>query len=108
MVSLPAAPTTVLELATIEVRPGMEREFELGVGRALPIFQGVPGWRGMELRRSVEFPSRFHLLARWDSVAAHAVDFRQSPAFQQWRALVGHCLAAPPEVEHTTLSLLGN
>lgn len=102
------APSIVLELATLEVRPGMEREFEIGVGKALPIFQRVPGWRGMELRRSLEFPSRFHLLARWDSVEAHVVDFRKSPAFDQWRELVGHCLAAPPQVEHTTLSLLGH
>jgi heme-degrading monooxygenase HmoA len=102
-----APPATVLELARIEVRPGMEREFEIGVGKALPIFQAVPGWRGMELRRSTEYPNRFHLLARWDSVEAHAVEFRQSAAFVQWRALVEHCFAGPPEVEHTTLSLMG-
>jgi heme-degrading monooxygenase HmoA len=101
------SPGTVLEIARIEVRAGMEREFEIGVGKALSIFQSVPGWRGMELRRSIEFPGRFYLLARWDSVESHTVDFRESPAFAQWRSLVGHCLARPPEVEHMALSLIG-
>jgi hypothetical protein len=31
------------------------------------------------------------------------VDFRQSAAFQQWRAIVGPFFAAPPSVEHFTL-----
>jgi heme-degrading monooxygenase HmoA len=98
----------ILEIARIDVKPGMEREFEINVGKALPIFQRVEGWRGMELRRSIEFPSRFHLLARWDSVESHTVAFRESAAFQQWRELVGHCFARPPEVEHMTLSLIGH
>jgi len=28
------------------------------------------------------------------------VDFRGSSDFQEWRKLVGHCFASPPEVEH--------
>jgi hypothetical protein len=28
------------------------------------------------------------------------VDFRGSADFQEWRKLVGHCFATPPEVEH--------
>jgi hypothetical protein len=30
----------------------------------------------------------------------NAVDFRGSLDFAEWRKLVGHCFAAPPEVEH--------
>ena len=33
----------------------------------------------------------------------HTVDFRESPAFQEWRALVGPYFAVPPAVEHYTL-----
>jgi len=35
------------------------------------------------------------------------VDFRNSPDFQEWRKLVGHCFAGPPEVEHTKQAVLG-
>jgi hypothetical protein len=33
-------------------------------------------------------------------VENHTVDFRGSPDFAEWRKLVGHCFASPPEVEH--------
>jgi hypothetical protein len=39
----------------------------------------------------------------WDTLENHTVEFRQSPAFQQWRAIVGGYFAAPPAVEHFTL-----
>jgi hypothetical protein len=36
----------------------------------------------------------------WETVENHTVDFRGSLDFSEWRKLVGHCFAAPPEVEH--------
>jgi hypothetical protein len=36
-------------------------------------------------------------------VENHTVDFRQSPAFQDWRAIVGPFFAGPPTVEHFTM-----
>jgi len=35
-------------------------------------------------------------------VENHTVDFRNSSDFQEWRKLVGHCFASPPEVEHVS------
>jgi hypothetical protein len=35
------------------------------------------------------------------------VDFRNSPNWQEWRACVGHCFAAPPEAEHVQEVLKG-
>ena len=54
----------VLEIAQIDVNPGLEAEFEAGVAKAAPIFQRAKGCRGMELQRSVEKPSRHQLFAR--------------------------------------------
>ena len=90
----------VLEIAQIDVKPGMEAEFEAGVKNALPIFKRGKGCRGMELQRSHEKPQRYRLFVKWDTVENHTVDFRGSSDFQEWRKLVGHCFAAPPEVEH--------
>jgi hypothetical protein len=39
----------------------------------------------------------------WDTLEDHTVHFRQSPAFAQWRAIVGPFFAAPPVVEHFEL-----
>jgi heme-degrading monooxygenase HmoA len=90
----------ITEIAQIEVKPGLEAEFEAAVKKATSIFQRSKGCHGMELRRSVEKPSRYRLFVSWETVEDHTVGFRISPEFQEWRGLVGHCFASPPEVEH--------
>ena len=44
----------ITEIAQIEIKPGMESEFEAGVKQAAPIFKRAKGCRAMELRRSAE------------------------------------------------------
>jgi heme-degrading monooxygenase HmoA len=95
----------ILEIAQIDVKPGLESEFEAGVGKAAPIFQRATGCKGLTLQRSVEKPSRYRLFIQWDTIENHTVDFRGSPDFQEWRKLVGHCFASPPEVEHVRQTL---
>ena len=91
-----------LEIAQIDVKPGMEAEFEAGVQKAAPLFRRAKGCTGMSLQRSVEMPARYRLFVRWDTVENHTVDFRGSADFQEWRKLVAHCFASPPEMEHVT------
>jgi quinol monooxygenase YgiN len=93
-------PAMVIEIAQIDVKPGMEAEFEAGVAKAAPIFKRAKGCSSMALQKSVEMPSRYRLFVGWATVENHTVDFRGSPDFQEWRKLVGHCFASPPEVEH--------
>ena len=97
----------VVEIAQLEIKPGLEAEFEAGVKKAVPIFQRARGCSGMELHRSVEKPQRYRLLVKWETVENHNVDFRGSEDFQAWRKLVGHCFASPPEVEHTREAVKG-
>jgi heme-degrading monooxygenase HmoA len=97
----------ILEIAQIDVKPGLETEFEAGVVRAAPLFQRAKGCHGLELQRSVEKPSRYRLFVRWETLEDHTVAFRGSQDFQEWRRLVGHCFERPPEVEHTSLAYRG-
>jgi heme-degrading monooxygenase HmoA len=90
----------VLEIAQIDVKPGMEAEFEAGVARAAPLFRRAKGCTAMVLQRSVEKPTRYRLFVTWETVENHTVDFRGAPDFAEWRKLVGHCFASPPDVEH--------
>jgi heme-degrading monooxygenase HmoA len=90
----------ILEIAQIDVKPGMEAEFEAGVSKAAPLFKRAQGCTGMTLQRSAEKPSRYRLFVNWGTVENHTQDFRGSADFQEWRKLVGHCFASPPEVEH--------
>ncbi len=97
----------ILEIAQIAVKPGMESEFEKGVTAAKPLFLRAKGCISMELRRSIEIPSRYRLLVGWETLENHTVDFRGSEDFQSWRGLVSHCFDDIPEVEHATIVMKG-
>ncbi len=92
--------TMITEIAEIDVKPGAEAAFEAGVAAAAPLFEAAKGCLSFALTRSIEHPSRYRLLVGWASVEDHTEGFRASPAFAQWRALVGPHFAAPPRVEH--------
>ena len=97
----------VLEIAQIDVKPGMEAEFEAGVAKAAPLFERASGCKGMTLQRSIEKPERYRLFVQWETLENHTVDFRGSADFAEWRRLVGHCFASPPEVEHVRETVKG-
>lgn len=90
----------VREIARIDVLEGHERAFETAVAEAAPLFQQAKGARALQLERSDEFPLRYRLIVTWESIADHVVDFRGSPQFQAWRALIERHVAGPPQVEH--------
>jgi heme-degrading monooxygenase HmoA len=90
----------ILEIAQIDVKPGMESDFEAGVTKAAPLFRRAKGCKGMVLQRSHEKPQRYRLFVQWETLENHTKDFRESADFQEWRALVGPFFASPPEVEH--------
>jgi heme-degrading monooxygenase HmoA len=92
----------ILEIAQIETKPGMEKEFEAGAKSAGPIFKRAKGCKSMTLQRSHENPGRYRLFVQWETLENHIKDFRESADFQEWRKLVAHCFAAPPSVEHVT------
>lgn len=97
----------ITEIAQFDIKAGLEQEFESGVKKAAPIFRRAKGCHSMELHRSTEQPNRYRLFVTWETVENHNVDFRGSPDFQEWRKLVGHCFATPPEVEHVTQVVRG-
>ena len=96
-----ALPAMITEIAQIDVKPGSEKDFEAAVAKARPLFLRAKGGKGFELHKSIEKPSRYRLMAQWDTLENHTVDFRGSEDFSAWRGLVGQYFASPPEVEHT-------
>ena len=90
----------VLEVATLNVRAGQAAAFEAAFAQAQRLIAAVPGYRGHELQRCIEHDQQYVLLVRWDSLEAHTVGFRQSPDYQQWRALLHHFYDPFPVVEH--------
>jgi len=92
----------ITEIAQIDVKPGSEADFEAAVAKARAAFGRSRGFHGFELHKSIEKPQRYRLMVKWETLENHTVDFRGSADFQEWRKLVGHCFAAPPDVEHVT------
>ena len=90
----------ITEIAQIDVKLGTEKDFEAAVAKARPLFLRAKGGKGFELHKSIEKPQRYRLMAQWETLENHTVDFRESANFQEWRKLVGHCFETPPEVEH--------
>jgi heme-degrading monooxygenase HmoA len=90
----------VLEVAILDVRPDATAEFEAAFVQASPIIAEMRGYRGHELQRCVEQPARYILLVRWERLEDHTIGFRQSAAYQQWRALLHHFYDPFPTVEH--------
>jgi len=43
---------------------------------------------------------RYLLLVRWETLEAHTIGFRGSPAYAEWRALLHHFYEPFPTVEH--------
>ncbi|GJE29624.1 antibiotic biosynthesis monooxygenase family protein [Methylobacterium organophilum] len=95
----------ILEIAQIDVKAGAEAAFEAGIAKAAEIFRAAKGCRSFAVRRSVEKPQRYRLLIEWETLEAHTKDFTGSEPWKQYRALVSDTFEAPPQVEHTELTL---
>ncbi|MEA2830797.1 MAG: hypothetical protein QOF22_1545 [Bradyrhizobium sp.] len=91
----------ITEIALIDVKPGSEKDFEAAVAKARPLFLRAKGGKGFELHKSIEKPSRYRLLAKWDTLENHTVDFRGYEDLTAWPGQVGQYFASPPDVEHT-------
>lgn len=92
----------ITEHVELPVIPGREAEFEAAFENAKPIIAASPGFRGLTLSRGIERPNVYLLLVMWDSLDDHMVGFRESPAYQEWRAALHHFYDPFPTVEHYT------
>ena len=90
----------VLERAQFRITPGREEEFEQAFEQAQRLLAGSHGFSGATLSRGVESPSAYLLLVEWETLEDHTVGFRESPAFGEWRGLIGHLFDGAPDVEH--------
>ena len=94
----------IFEIADIRIRPGEQAAFDEAITRGLQtVISKATGCKGYKVNKGIESPERYVLQIFWTSVEAHNVGFRESPAFAEWRAIVGPFFASPPVVEHFDL-----
>lgn len=90
----------ILEVATLDVKPGMEAEFENAFAQAQKIIVSMKGYISHELKRCIENESRYLLLVEWETLEDHTIGFRGSSEYEQWRDLLHHFYDPFPTVEH--------
>ncbi len=94
----------ILELADIRITPGSQAAFDEAIRRGVEtVIASAKGFKGYKINKSIETPERYVLTIFWETLEDHTVHFRQSPAFQAWRAIVGPYFAGAPTVEHFSL-----
>ena len=90
----------ILEVAPLQIRPGMSAEFEAAFRTAQPIIASMPGYISHELRRCLERRDEYLLLVKWQTLEAHEVGFRQSAQYQTWKRLLHQFYDPFPTVSH--------
>ena len=94
----------ILELVDIRIHAGQQTAFDEAIARGVTtVIAQAKGFRGYKINQGIENPERYILEIFWETLENHTVDFRQSPAFTDWRAIVGPYFAVPPMVEHFKL-----
>jgi heme-degrading monooxygenase HmoA len=94
----------ILELADIRIHPGQQAAFDEAIQRGVnEVISRAKGFQGYKVNKGIESPERYILQIFWETLENHTVDFRQSSAFADWRAIVGSFFAVPPTVEHFNL-----
>ena len=94
----------ILELADIRIHPGQQAAFDEAIQRAIgSVVSKARGFQGFKVNKGIESPERYILQIFWETLENHTVGFRESPAFAEWRAIVGPFFVGPPVVEHFIL-----
>lgn len=97
----------ILEVAILDIKPGMESDFESSFARAQKIISSMPGYISHELQHCLEKTNRYILLVNWETLEHHTVGFRESPQYQEWRSLLHHFYDPFPVVQHFKPCLAG-
>jgi heme-degrading monooxygenase HmoA len=95
-----SVPAMTLEVAILDVIPGMQEDFQQDFEKAQTIIAAMPGYLSHELQRCVEQSTRYILLVHWQTVEHHTEGFRQSPKYEEWKRLLHHYYDPFPTVEH--------
>lgn len=90
----------ILEVVKLKIKAGFEEAFEEGINAALPLFDAARGCGGIETVRSIEQPSVFYCLVKWDSVEDHTEGFQKSPAYERLFDLIGVSIEGDVDATH--------
>ncbi len=80
----------ILEAVMLNVKLGLEDDFETVFKKASSIISSMDGYLSHELHRCLEVQGKYLLLVRWKNLESHTIGFRESAEYQQWKILLHH------------------
>jgi heme-degrading monooxygenase HmoA len=90
----------ILEVATLNVKTGQEKQFESDFAIAGRFISSINGYVSHSLRKCLEQENKYILLVDWKNLTDHTIGFRQSPQYLEWKKLLHHYYDPFPRVEH--------
>jgi len=90
----------ILEAVMLNVKSGMEEEYEEAFRQASEIIASMKGYISHELQRCIEVEGKYLLLVKWGTLEDHTVGFRESNEYQEWKELLHRFYDPFPTVEH--------
>ena len=90
----------ILEAVMLQVKEGLEAEYEEAFREASEIISSMNGYISHELQRCMEVKGKYLLLVQWETLEAHTVGFRQSNEYQEWKNKLHSFYDPFPTVEH--------
>lgn len=96
----------ILEVAFLYVKAGQNEDFENDFRNAGQYISSIPGYIEHDLKKCIEHANKYLLLVKWEKLEDHAVGFRESAVYQNWKQLLHHYYDPFPVVEHFETVLL--
>ncbi|MBD2566833.1 antibiotic biosynthesis monooxygenase family protein [Anabaena lutea] len=90
----------ILEAVMLNVKPGMESDFESTFKKAAAIISSMHGYLSHEIHKCIEVKGKYLLLVKWQTLEDHTVGFRGSAEYQEWKKLLHNFYEPFPTVEH--------
>ena len=90
----------ILEAVFLHIKAGQTAEFEKNFRSASRLMAKTEGYLSHNLQKCLEDSHKYLLLIYWETLASHTVNFRQSPEYLEWKALLHHFYQPFPTVEH--------
>lgn len=90
----------ILEGAMLQVKEGLELEFEEAFRKASKIISSMKGYISHELNRCIEVEGKYLLSVKWEHLEDHTIGFRESEEYVEWKSLLHHFYEPFPIVEH--------
>jgi heme-degrading monooxygenase HmoA len=90
----------ILEVAMLQVKPDLTKDFEDSFKEASKILSKMKGYINHEVQKCIEDKNKYILMVRWETLEDHTIGFRRSAEYQEWKRLLHHFYDPFPIVEH--------